>query len=201
MLQKPEFGDVQDNQAAFRIVEYLMDRATDAGAVADCVAVLDDLRRHIACTNDPQSERVLLQPVTAAIERGTRRSQALADTTLAECDDHAPGCFSPGEWARAAVEKFLKSFGPQESFLCMDFLLVLSVLGFNFAITTFLTLLDRQVQNAIEPIVRLTDIYLVAIFCGECVTVLTLTAAAEVVNKVRNFRQPPPRGRSRGVGG
>ena len=188
-------GFLTFREAVLRAAKYNLERALDEGSVDEVVMVLEKVRDHIQLTADPRSTAMLLPDVLMLLDapgayarllgaeplsREPLLEQRAARAIVGSTDPHESS--APGRWTKW-LGGLSDSFLRQESVVCVDFLLVLSVLSFNVVLSAFLSRFHVEIKSYIEPILHVTDVCLVSIFCFESLTLLIMTASKEILRK------------------
>lgn len=197
MKENIELGCYRDNEEALRTARYDLGRAKDSRSMESAISSLTRLRDHILSSADPKSISILLPVVLALLKNPGAYAGVLRTTAVSP--GHKTGSLvrnSQAPYKHPAISphqqwlaKFLDSMLPKESFLCMHFLLVLSLLSFTLAISAFLSRFDVGIRSYVEPMLHITDVFLIGVFCAECLTLLTMTVAEEILKKIRSIRQ------------
>jgi len=193
-----EFGCFHDNEEALLTAVHALQTARDDLSFEGAVNELAKLRDSIRYRGEQKSQWILLPRIEAILENP--KNYVLASNkrknSLFRYEGPAPLTkllFNSEPFASMRLlrcvtyrlERLSNCFLRQWSFLCLDFLLVLSVLGFNVVIEAFLTRFHVEIRSYVAPIVRTTDVCLVTIFCTESIGLLALTALGEILRKGR----------------
>jgi len=187
-----EFGCFHDNEEAFRHAIHVLQTAVDDASFQGAVNDLAKLRDSIRSRGEQKSQWILLPRIEAILENPKNHARASNKRksrffrydrpTLTKLFFNSMRLLRP---VTHSLERLSNPFLRQWSFLCLDFLLVLSVLAFNVVIEAFLTRFHVEIRSYVAPIVRTTDVCLVTIFCMESIGLLALTALGEILRKSR----------------